>query len=182
MPAPKGEVEDGVYRPQDGSFSVAAPAGLDIREQLSKERDYVFFAPRLFKGPVYGVAVDVQLDSEYAALSLKEYAGFSLRDAQFEKRRVVDAPLTKLHEEDVTLGDKPGLFEVYSQSPGAGKPQAFYLMYFIKTRERAAILSVTWPQDCPKCASGPEADIRAMDPELEKFVNSFRLAETVKAF
>ena len=182
-PAPKGEVEDGIYRPVDGSFSVAVPAGLDIREQLSPQRDYVFFVPRLTRGPVYGVTVDRDLDPEYAALSVDEYAALALKDARFQKLQASDAPLVERHREDVSLDGQPALSVIYSQTPrGAGGPATWHLMYFIKARKNAAVLFVIWPKDCPKCAGGPEQDVRGMDPEIEKFVDSFHLADTVKGF
>lgn len=178
---PKGEVVDGIYAPEDGSFSVAAPEGLEIREQLSPERDYVFFAPRRARGPVYGVTVDRVLDPEYAALTAEEYAALALQDARFRRLQASDAPLQEVRREDVTLDGRPALAVTYSQTPkGAAQPTAWYLMYFIKTRKNAAVLSITWPKDCPKCGGGPEAEVRAMDPELKGFVESFRLADLVQ--
>lgn len=177
-PAPNGEVEDGIYRPVDGSFSVAVPTGRDIREQLSPQRDYAFFVPRLARGPVYGVTVDRNLDPEYAALSVDEYAALALKDARFQKLQASDAPLVERHREDVSLDGQPALSVIYSQTPkGAGGPTTWHLMYFIKVRKSAAVLFVIWPKDCPQCATGPEQYVRGMDPEIEKFVDSFRLAE-----
>lgn len=178
-PAPKGEVRDGVYRPADGRFSIAAPPGLEIREQLSQDRDYVFFTPRFSKGPGYGLVVDLELDREYAALSLDEYASLALRDARLEQQRVTGAPLTRLRHEMVTLDGNPALFELYSQSQ-AGKPTAYYLMYFLKLQDRAAILSIAWPGDCPACTAGPEQEIRTMDPALQRFVESFHFADVIQ--
>lgn len=179
-PAPKGAVQDGIYRPADGFFSVAAPPGLEIREQLSRDRDYVFFTPYFSKGPAYGLVVDIQLDREYAALSLDEYASLALRDARLEQQRVTGAPLTRLRHEAVTLDGTPALFELYSQSTAGGKATAYYLMYFLKLPDRAAILSIAWPGDCPACAAGSEPDIRAMDPALQRFVGSFRFANVIE--
>ena len=47
----------------------------------------------------------------------------------------------------------------------------------MKTKHRAAVLSVSWPGACPQCAAGPEQEIRAMDPALAQFVASFRLSD-----
>lgn len=178
-PAPKGAVKDGVYSAEDGTFSVAAPEGLDIREQYSPQQDYVFFAPRILKGPVYAVSISPQLDPAYASLTLEQFAALSLKDANFEKQRLAGPPLKELRREDVTLGGRAALSVVYSQTPpGAVGPAAYYLMYFMKTRDRAAVLSVAWLRDCPKCATGPESAIRDMDPELKKFLDSFQLADS----
>lgn len=175
-PAPQGAVKDGVYQAEDQSFSVAAPEGLEIREQYSPTQDYVFFAPRFAKGPVYVVSVSTQLDPAYASLSLDQFAAASVRDANFENQRLAGAPLTERYRETVTLDGKPAQAVVYSQTKvGAETPSAWYLMYFMKTRDRAAVLSIAWPQDCPKCANGPESEVRAMDPGLQQFVDSFRL-------
>lgn len=178
-PAPKGAVKDGIYNAQDGTFSVDAPAGLDIREQYAPQQDYVFFAPHILKGPVYAVSVSPQLDPAYASLTLEQFAATSLKDANFENQRLAGPPLVEQRREDVMLSGRPALSVVYSQTPqGAAKPAAYYLMYFMKTRGRAAVLSIAWPRDCPKCESGPEADVRAMDPEFQKFVDSFRLMDS----
>ena len=178
-PAPKGEVHDGIYSPADGTFSVAAPAGLEIREQLSAQRDYVFFAPRFLRGPVYGVSLDVELAPQYASLSLREYAALALKDARLENQRVAGVSLVLLHREDMSLDGRSALFELYSQTPaGADKPAAYYLMYFMKTRSRGVVLSIVWPGDCPRCAAGTEQDVRATDPHIADFVGSFRLADT----
>lgn len=175
-PAPKGAVKDGVYAAEDQSFSVVAPQGLEIREQYSPAQDYVFFAPRYAKGPVYVVSVSPQLDPAYASLSLEQFAAASLRDANFENQRLAGAPLTERYRESVSLDGKSALAVIYSQSKsGADKPSAWYLMYFMKTRDRAAVLSIAWPVDCPKCATGPEMEVRSMDPQLERFVDSFQL-------
>jgi hypothetical protein len=109
-----------------------------------------------------------------------EYAALALKDARFQSLQASDAPLKERHREEVSLDGRTALSVIYSQTPpGAAKPAAFYLMYFIKTRKNAAVLSIAWPGDCPKCARGPEQEVRGMDPELEKFVDSFRLIDLV---
>ncbi|MGE5624392.1 MAG: hypothetical protein ACM3ZT_02470 [Bacillota bacterium] len=178
-PPTKGKVENGVYEAGDGSFSVAAPQGLEVREQYAPSQDYVFFAPRFARGPVYVVSVSPQLDPAYAALSLEQFAATSLRDANFENQRLPGAPLAEIHRENVNLNGQRALSVTYSQTPaGASRPSAYYLMYFMKTRDRAAALSIAWPMDCPHCATGPEAEVRTMDPQLRSFVESFRLNDS----
>ena len=178
-PPTKGKVQDAIYDAADGSFSVAVPAGLEVREQYAPDQDYLFFAPRLGKGPVYVVSVSPQLDPAYASFSLEEFAATSLKDANFQNQRLPGPPLVELHREDVALDGHTALSVIYSQTPpGTQKPSAYYLMYFMKARDRAAVLSVAWPGDCPKCATGPESEVRAMDPELQKFVESFRLNDS----
>ena len=176
--APAGKVQDGVYSAADGTFSVALPAP-SIREQYSPQRDYVFFLPRLGSGPVYGVSVTPELQPIYASLNIREYAVSALRDSMLESRRVSGASLTLLHEEELTLDGHPALFQAYSQltQDAQAKPPAYYLVYFLKTRHRAAVLTVSLPGDCLPCTGGTEADVRGLAPEIKSFVESFRLAD-----
>lgn len=177
--APKGKLEDGIYTAADGTFSVAPPPGLGIHEEFYPQLDYVLFAPRLVKGPVYGINVNPDLEPIYGQLTLDEFAQVSLRDARFQSRLANGVPLQELRREEITLDGRPALAVTYSQTPrGADKPSAYYLLYFMKTRHRSAVLSVAWPKECPACATGPEADVRAMDPALHAFVDSFILVGT----
>lgn len=173
---PKGTLQDGVYTAADGSFSVIPPPGDGIHEEYYPQQDYLLFAPRLTQGPVYGLNVSPDQEPIYASLSLDEFATVELRDARFQAQLANGVPLKELRRETITLDGRPALAIVYSQTkPGADKPMAYYLLYFAKTRHRSAVLSIAWPADCPKCASGPESAIRAMDPALDDFVSSFRL-------
>ena len=174
---PRGTLQDGVYTAADGSFSVMPPAGLGIHEDYYPQQDYVLFAPRLIRGPVYALNVSPDQEPIYASLTLDEFAAVELRDARFQRQLADDAPLQELHREQITLDGRPALSIIYSQTKaGADRPMAYYLLYFTKTRHRSAVLSIAWPGDCPKCASGPEADVRAMDPALQVFVSGFHLA------
>ncbi len=177
--APAGKVENGVYTAADGTFSVALPAP-SIREQYAPQRDYVFFLPRLGgAGPVYGVSVTPELAPIYAGLSIREYAVSALRDSMLESQRVSGATLTLLHEEELTLDGHPALFQAYSQltQDAQVKPPAYYLVYFLKTRHRAAVLTLSLPGDCLPCTGGTEAEVRALSPGIRSFVESFRLSD-----
>lgn len=176
---PEGSVKNGVYIAADGTFSVELPAP-SIREQYGPQRDYVFFLPRLGgSGPVFGVSITPELEPIYGSLSIHEYAVSALRDSMLESRRVSGASLMLLHEEELTLSGRPALFQAYSQiQEGAqAKPSAYYLVYFLKTKHRAAVLSVSLPGDCPPCTGGTEADVRTLSPAIKTFVESFRLAD-----
>jgi hypothetical protein len=176
---PKGTLQDGVYTAADGSFSVTPPPGLGIHEEYYPQQDYLLFAPRLIKGPVYGMNVSPDQEPIYASLTLDEFATVQLRDARFQSQLADGVALREMRREEITLDGRPALSIIYSQTrPGADAPQAYYLLYFTKTRHRSAVLSIAWPRDCPKCADGPEAEVRAMDPALDAFVSSFRLAGT----
>ena len=173
---PKGTLQDGVYTAADGSFSVTPPPGDGIHEEYYPQQDYLLFAPRLTRGPVYGMNVSPDQEPIYASLTLDEFATVELRDARFQAQLAAGMPLKELRREHITLYGRPALSIVFSQTPaGADKPSAYYLMYLTKTRHRSAVLSIAWPGDCPQCAQGPEAQIRAMDPALDNFISSFKL-------
>jgi hypothetical protein len=173
---PKGALEDGVYTAADHSFSVRAPAGLGIHEENYPGLDYVLFAPRVMRGAVYAVNVNPEMEPIYASLTLDQFASISLRDARFQSQLAAGTPLKEVRRETVSLSGRPALSIVYSQTPtGAEKPGAYYLLYFMKTRHRSAVLSIAWPGDCPECGSGPDAGMRAMDPDLKAFLDSFVL-------
>lgn len=177
--APKGTLQDGNYTAADGSFSVTPPPGLSIHEEYYPQQDYVLFAPRLSKGPVYGLNVSPDQEPIYNSLTLDEFATVELRDAHFQQQLADGVALQELRRETITLDGRPALSIIYSQTrPGDAKPMAYYLLYFTKTRHRSAVLSIAWPGDCPKCANGPETEVRAMDPALNAFVTSFHLAGT----
>jgi hypothetical protein len=174
---PKGTLQDGVYTAADGSFSVVPPSGDGIHEEYYPQQDYLLFAPRLTKGPVYGMNVSPDQEPIYASLTLDEFATVELRDARFEAQLADGVALKELRRETITLDGRPALSIVFSQTPpGAGRPGTYYLVYLTKTRHRSAVLSIAWPKDCPQCAAGPESAIRAMDPALDAFVSSFHLA------
>lgn len=173
---PKGTLKEGVYTAADGSFNVTPPPGLGIHEEYYPQQDYLLFASRLVKGPVYGLNVSPDQEPIYNSLTLDEFATVELRDARFKRQLAAGVPLQELRREEITLDGRPALSIVFSQTPpGADKPSMYYLMYFTKTRHRSAVLSIAWPGDCPKCATGPESEVRAMDPQLQGFVESFRL-------
>ncbi len=177
--APKGTLEGGVYTAADGTFSVVPPPGLGIHEEYYPQQDYLLFAPRVVKGPVYGIEVVTDLEPIYASMPLDQYAAIAIKGARFQTRLAAGLPLVEVQREDITLDGRPALSIVYSQTPkGAAKPSAYYFLYFLKARHRAAVLSIAWPGDCPQCADGPEAEIRAMDPALRDFVASFILVGT----
>jgi hypothetical protein len=176
---PKGTLQDGVYTAADGSFSVMPPAGDGIHEDYYPQQDYLLFAPRLSKGPVYGMNVSPDQEPIYNSLTLDEFATVELRDARFQAQLANGVALKELRREEITLDGRPALSIIYSQTPaGASKPAVYYLLYFTKTRHRSAVLSIAWPGDCPKCSDGPEAEVRAMDPALQAFVSSFNLYST----
>lgn len=182
--APAGTVQDGIYTAADHTFSVALPAP-SIREQYAPQRDYVFFLPRLGGGgPVYGVSITPELEPIYSSLSIREYAVSALRDSMLESRRLTGATLTLLHEEELTLDGRPALFQAYSQIPQGvqARPPAYYLVYFLKTRHRAAVLTLSLPGECLPCTGGREAEVRAMAPEIRSFVESFRLADPAAGY
>ncbi len=131
------------------------------------------FVPRTPDEPVYGITVLTQLDAGQAALSLDDFANQAGADLLG-----IGVPVTQVHAEDTQLGANPARLVVYrsnSADTTGGQPD-FYLLYFVKTAHTAAILSITWPYECPRCATGSDTALRDMDPAVGSFLESFELA------
>jgi hypothetical protein len=167
----------GVYYSPDGLFSVAVPSvpgadAYEVQQQIQPDKDTVVFVPPTPELGAYGITVLPQLQDADAALSLDAFA----EQASAKLPGLGDqagSTLTQIHAEDVQLGANPARFLVYRSAAG---PDTYYLLYFIKTTHAAAILSVSWPRRCPRCAGASEAALREMDPDLQAFVTSFELA------
>jgi len=202
FPPPMSSLRDGVYHSGDGLFSVAVPGRLSptphdsswlaLLENPGRQQDYLYFLPKPLgqANPAYLVVALPKLDEYTAHLTPDEFAldvGY-IRDAM--SRHPVSeyghepAPI---HTEDTIVDGKPAIFTSYSLVIGDDRIATsifgtdhellHLLLYAVKTPSRAAILGIAWPRDCPKCGTGPEADIRSMDPQLKKFVDSFHLAD-----
>lgn len=168
---------DGVYYSPDGAFSIGVPLAVSneyqAQQQTSDGKDTVVFVPRTPGEPVYGVTVLTKLEGAEADLSLADFSSHAGADLSG-----IGVPVTQIHAEDTQLGAHPARLVVYrSTAPvdGGGQPD-FYLTYFIKTGHSAAILSITWPYECPRCTTGSDTTIRGMDSVLDSFLDSFELA------
>lgn len=167
----------GVYYSPDGVFSVGVPLGLSDEYQAQQRtavgRDMVVFVSRTPGMPVYGVTVLTKLEESQADLSLQELS--QRTSAGLLGAGVV---VTPIYTEDVQLSANPARLAVYrAQAPADGSAEPdYYLMYFVKTQLTAAILSIRWPYECPRCATGPNSALRDMDPTLHAFLDSFELA------
>lgn len=202
FPPPMSSLHDGVYHSGDGVFSVAVPgqlsptpAGADwltLLERLGQEQDYLYFLPKPEgeANPGYLVVAFPKLDAITAPQTPDEFA----LDVRYIRDAMSRHPVSEyghvpveLHAEDITLDGKPAMFASYSLVMGDdkvatrifGKQQEilYLLLYVVKTPSRAAMLGIAWPRACPKCSTGSEAEIRAMDPQLKQFVESFHLAD-----
>jgi hypothetical protein len=168
---------DGVYYSPDGAFSIGVPMAASdeylAQQQTSASKDTVVFVPRRPGEPVYGVTVLTHLEGSQAELSLADFS--SRADADLSG---IGVPVTQIHAEDTQLGGNPARLVVYrSTTPvDRGAQSNFYLTYFVKTGHSAAILSITWPYECPRCTAGPDATLRDMDGVLDSFLGSFELA------
>ena len=176
-------VDDATYRAPDGTFTVALPGhaavgdgpGLVIGESITAQRDYVAFVPRPAGGPAYSVAVLKQLPERYAGMDVVDFSHAAVTDVE-EATHAADKPastLERVYEQQITLEGQPAMFATFRRAGADSGP--YYLVYFLEHGERAAILSVLWPADSLPTGPDPEAAIRTMDPQLQKFVNSFRL-------
>lgn len=183
----RAQAHHGVYESPDHLFSVKVPddnQDIQIREQIKPTKDYVYFISSLPGRPVYAISVIPALPEQYASLSSEQFASQATRGLLENASRNEGqlSGLQRIYQEEVTVNGKPALFVVYRRDAQAANTEQpyYYLMYFIRNGNRAAILTVTWSSDCPKCAKGPEAAIRGMDPGIGTFVNSFRLADPGK--
>lgn len=175
-----GTLQDGVYRaPYDlyavavpGDFSADGLTGVKVHEVTSQSQEQVFFLPQGEAEATYAVSVIPRLPLDYDTLPLTAFAAKVAPVPLPEDSHSIrwGTGLKLLHEEQVTLDGRPAVFRVYAQMTHS------YLLYIIKSGRESALLSVAWSADCPKCATGPEAEIRAMDPHLKQFVESFHLA------
>ncbi|HEY3644549.1 MAG TPA: hypothetical protein VGM16_04355 [Gammaproteobacteria bacterium] len=173
------QARDGVYYSPDGAFSVGVPMAVSdeyqAQQQRSGSKDTVVFVPRTPGEPAYGVTVLTKLDATQAALSLPDFASQASAD-------LLGTGVTQVQAQDVQLGANAARLVVYrAPVPVAGTaPPHYYLMYFVKTAHTAAVLSVTWPYECPRCAAGSDISLRNMDPVLDAFLDSFELSSTTR--
>jgi hypothetical protein len=170
---------NGIYTSPDDSFSVGVPLAssdeYQAQQQIADGKDTVVFVPRTPGEPVYGVTVLTHLDDAQAGSSLTEFSNQASAGLSG-----IGVPVEQIRAEDVQLGANPARLVVYrSKAAGTSAPD-YYLMYFVKTAHSAAILSITWPYDCPYCTTGSEAAIRSMDPALGSFLDSFELASQTR--
>ncbi len=206
FPPAVSSLRDGIYRSGDGVYSVAVPGQLSptpgdanwlsLLERLGQEQDYLYFLPKPAgePNPGYLVVAFPKLDADTAPMSPDEFA----LNVSYIRDAMARHPISEyghepveLHAEDITLDGKPAWFASYSMAIGDDKVATrifgkeheilYLLLYVVKTPTRAAILGIAWPRDCPKCSTGSEADIRAMDPHLQQFVESFHLADAPAA-
>jgi len=177
-------VHGDTYHSPDGLFSVTLPGqaavgdgdGLVIRESITPERDYVSFVQRPAQGDIYSITALPTLPERYGDMDVADFSHAVVTDLQVALRaQDQGAPvLERLYEQQITLDGRPSMFATFRRE-GAGIGP-YYLVYFVKKADRAAILSVLWWGDSLPTGRDAEATIRTMDPTLQEFVNSFHLA------
>jgi hypothetical protein len=186
-PAPTISIQDHIYHSPRGLFSVAipgeypaqGPTGIDVRQIADQDQEQVFFLPTQEGDPVYSISTQPLLSGSYSAMSLDDFASQTYHPPISSDPALHQKPLQPLLDEKLTLDGKPALFREYSLGSDAySKKPVYYLLYFVRNNERSALLSISWLKDCPKCSTGPETDIRAMDPHLKQFVESFHLVDS----
>lgn len=194
-PVPDSVVAHGFYHSGDGTFFVAlppSPAGskkpvMEIAERQSSSEDFVALHFEAAPGPVtsgvvsYGIDVAPRLEAPYLSMSPEQFAAHVFSgDSPFTQRGVISSP-RGLYREPMTLDGKPAIFWsttnplISYPDTGSGTHPVYVLAYVIKAGSRAALLVILWHGECPKCSAGPEQDIRAMDPGIAHFVESFHL-------
>lgn len=197
-PVPDSVVAHGFYHSGDGIFFVGLPPPpaigkkpvIEIAERQSTSEDYVVLHFEEAHEPVtsgvvgYGIDVAYQLEEPYLSMSPEQFAAHVFSgDSPFTDRRAIAAP-SRLYQERTTLDDKPAVFWTTTNplisypDTGSGTHPVYVFAYLIKTGTRAALLVILWHGDCPRCSVGPEQDIRAMDPGIAHFVETFHLNDS----
>lgn len=188
-PVSKDATEGGVYRDPHGLFSVDIPVEypaqsrdrFEVRQPAGEDQQQVFFITDKDDDPVYGISVQPLASASDATMPLADFAS-KVYPAPESGDAAAPQRLLPVFEQAITLDGKPALFREYS--PGLrpdGKHPLYYLLYFVRDARHSAVLSITWPRDCPSCSNGPEAAIRDTDSELRKFVGSFHMADAAPA-
>lgn len=206
-PAPSSTVNDDVYRSTDGSISVKLPEplaqegqpGVQVWQGEPSGVQKVYFISTQAGGPVYGVYALRWLFAGFVPKSLSELENKMFHAGAYDQSDIVPKERFQyLYKEDITLADgDPAILEIVrpldergSQTAGTGedavgqRTMSPYLIYYLikpkNTKDVYAVLSIFWRGDCPNCMSGPESQIRGMDPRIAAFVNSFRFADVTK--
>jgi hypothetical protein len=172
---------DGFYLPPDRLFSVAIPTSPEhdgqfykAQESIAPGQDSVLFTPPAPDEPVLAVVGLSDLKEPEASESVQAFA-----ESIAPKLPGLTAPAATLQQVyDVNLHPHagPAYLVVYRLVTPPGQEPTYQILYFVKDPDddqRAAILSVTWPHDCPQCEKGPEEMIRARDPRIRNLVESF---------
>lgn len=192
-PSAMGTVTDGVYHSGQGTFSVALPTppagalrpSIDVIQPSVLPSESVLLqtmddGEAIKSGVVvFGVAMSQETALEQSATV--EQAGLEA----FHRSNTTPDGLgtdvaTLVRHEPVMLDGRPALFAVYSK-PSADKLQVshtYLFAYFTRYEGNSAVLAVLWSGACPVCAEGHEADIRKLEPDIGRLVDSFHLDET----
>lgn len=186
-----------LYHSEDGSFSVILPGLLakneqstfDIAHTTTGSWENTTFIPKQSDGVIYGISLNRQLSLDDVPMSTQQYADRLLDSrmrAQFDTISGVE--LAQLHKEEITIGGGiPAVVDVFGfqGASSSGKtdvqkdsnPTGYVIYYIVKSKDMSAVLSIVWRGQCSKCVSGPESEIRRMNPGITKFVESFRFTD-----
>lgn len=174
---------DGFYLPPDRLFSVAIPRSAQdggrfytVRENIVPGQDSVLFTPTDPTEPVLTVVGLSKLQGLQASESVQAFA--EEITPKLPDLAAQAGSLQQVYAEILDHDAGPAYLVVYKlvPAPGQEQHQAYQFLYFIKDKDdgsRAAVLSVTWPHECPDCVAGPEKAIRSMDPRIRNLVASF---------
>lgn len=191
-PSATGTVTDGVFRSGHGTFSVALPfpppgipkPSIAVIQPTVLPSESVLFrsmddGDTVKSGAmVFGAAMSRETQLEQSATV--EQAGIAKLDRENTAVRAGAVAPTLIRHELVTLDGRPALFASYESKlylDGKHATPAYLFVYFTRYQNDSAVLTVLWSGDCLPCASGHEAGIRALDPNIGRFVDSFHMDE-----
>lgn len=194
VPAPDANIKDGVFHSSDGSFSVTLPEPLADTERPGSQvwvdgpahisKVYITSSQR--NGPIYSIyplswhpfAKPKTLDDLDERFLTNPYFTASMMIGGVNQEHVFRGTTILPDGSSAVLEVLRPVQPVNAaqgQSGTAPESERPYLLYYlIKSHDSYSILSIVWPNPCNVCSTGPEADIRNMDPRIATFVNSFR--------
>lgn len=180
------------YAAKDSAFGVDAPyeygsdayMQMQVSDQSSISGDYVSFTSALEPGAFYSV-MTFNPESGRSQLSgpLEDFARSFVVEQRRQGRKAGVMDLQETYAETVNLNGQPVLFRAYRVVPAgqlqgqsaSGRQTAYYLLYFFRTLNGRGVIWIAYPGSCSACAVGPESAIRAIDPRITRFVDSFQL-------
>lgn len=187
-PGSTGALSGGVYRSGRGTFSVALltpppsmqKPSIGILQPTVLPSESVLIRPLDDGKPVMmsglvEIGAAISHETELQQSSTLEQAG--LEEMQHQTGLTTEA---LLHQEPVILDGRSALFAIYSVRPSRSDSpsQLHYLFtYFTRYQHDSAALAVFWSGDCAVCTEGHETDIRKLDSDIGRVVDSFHLDE-----
>ena len=185
--APDSSIHGGVFTSTDGAASLSVPEFHDAGGHPGAQVWENTGAPPVSKILVTPMPADGLIYTAYplhwnlfaTPKTLGDLEDRFLNNPNFAAQMMIGSPrVERLYSANTVLADgSPAKVEVYRQTAFAHVADfehQFQIFYLIKSDSGYSILSIFLSKSCPVCSSGPEADIRNVDPHIAAFVDSYR--------